>query len=121
MTRHDRYLQHITLDTGHVARSPRSGVDDAIVTLVRGEKFAVKDSRSLLQQAGEALYGPHWQTELASKLGVTYRTMRRWVSGSHAIPSGIWPEINALIIRRGHKLATISHDLDLLLQPSKEV
>lgn len=35
MTRHDRYLQHITLDTGHVARSPRSGVDDAIVTLVR--------------------------------------------------------------------------------------
>lgn len=78
------------------------------------------DAIALLCRSGEALYGPHWQTELASKLGVTYRTMRRWVSGSHAIPGGVWPEIGALIIQRGRELTTISRELEPLLQPSRE-
>lgn len=79
------------------------------------------ETRTLLQQAGEALYGPHWQTELASKLGVTYRTMRRWVSGSHNIPDGIWPEIGNLIIARAERLETISKDIERLVRRQKAV
>lgn len=38
------YIHHITLDTGHIRRSPRAEVDDAAITLVR-------------QQIDEALAG----------------------------------------------------------------
>lgn len=42
----DRYLWHVTLDTGHSRRSYRNEVDDAVITLVR-------------QQINEALSGLH--------------------------------------------------------------
>lgn len=37
-------------------------------------------ANALLVQAGEALYGPRWQTDMANALGVSDRTMRRWVA-----------------------------------------
>ena len=44
---------------------------------------------SLLRAAGEALYGPRWQSELARALDVSDRTMRRWAAGSDAMPPGV--------------------------------
>jgi predicted transcriptional regulator len=43
----------------------------------------------LLREAGEALYGPRWQSEMAKAVGVTDRTVRRWVAGADKLPSGV--------------------------------
>lgn len=44
----------------------------------------------LIGQVGQALYGPHWQTELARDLEVADRTMRHWLARDADIPSDIW-------------------------------
>ena len=51
---------------------------------VAGDRVSPTDLASI----GAALYGPRWQTELARALGVSDRTIRRWVSGATAIPVG---------------------------------
>jgi hypothetical protein len=43
-------------------------------------------SLSLLIAAGEALYGPRWQSALADDLNVATRTVQRWVAGDRAVP-----------------------------------
>lgn len=43
----------------------------------------------LLREAGEALYGPRWQTEIARALNVNDRTVRRWIAGDDEVPSGV--------------------------------
>jgi hypothetical protein len=45
-------------------------------------------SSKLLQDAGQALYGPRWQTDLARDLDVADRTMRRWLAGDD-MPPGV--------------------------------
>ena len=47
----------------------------------------------LLVDAGEALYGPRWQSELARDLGVADRTVRRWVAGTSEVPSGLYVDL----------------------------
>lgn len=47
-------------------------------------------SSKLLQDTGEALYGPRWQTEMARALQVSDRTVRRWVAGSDDVPDGVY-------------------------------
>jgi hypothetical protein len=39
-----------------------------------------------LRKAGFALYGEQWRSELARSLGVTDRTVRRWVHDEYSIP-----------------------------------
>lgn len=63
-----------------------------------------------LAKAGAALYGPRWQSELARSLGVSDRTMRRWLSGEHEIPAGVWGDCCALLKERH---AGIGNLLDL--------
>lgn len=46
-------------------------------------------SSKLLRDAGEALYGPRWQSDLARDLKVSDRTMRRWLSGADDLPPGV--------------------------------
>lgn len=43
----------------------------------------------LLHDAGEALYGSRWQTEIARALRVSDRTIRRWASGVDDLPPGV--------------------------------
>jgi len=43
----------------------------------------------LLRDAGEALYGPRWQTEVARDLDVSDRTIRRWIAGAEDLPPGV--------------------------------
>ena len=43
----------------------------------------------LLRDAGEALYGPRWQSDLARDLGVADRTMRRWLAEADDMPPGV--------------------------------
>lgn len=56
---------------------------------------------------GEALYGPHWQTELARVLKVNERTMRRWKAGTSKIPESAAVEIAALAIARASQLVAL--------------
>lgn len=52
---------------------------------------------ALLSQAGEALYGPRWQSELARDLDIDDRTMRRWVAGDSSVPSGVAVDLLRLL------------------------
>jgi DNA-binding transcriptional regulator YiaG len=42
-----------------------------------------------LRTVGEALFGERWQSALAEALSVNDRTVRRWVAGDIAPPTGI--------------------------------
>jgi hypothetical protein len=65
-----------------------------------------------LRHAGEALFGPLWQSELARELGIALRTLQRWAAGSYPIPAGIWLEIAALARARGDKLLALALELE---------
>lgn len=54
----------------------------------------------LLAEAGEALYGPRWQSELARDLDVSIRTMQRWAAGAIDPPAGIWLDLLRLTQER---------------------
>lgn len=55
----------------------------------------------LLRTAGEALYGPRWQRDLARDLDMDDRTMRRWATGERPIPARVSGELVGLLRRRG--------------------
>jgi hypothetical protein len=57
-------------------------------------------SPTKLANVGRALYGQRWQTALATDLGVSDRTMRRWLTGESPIPSGIEEELQKLLTMR---------------------
>lgn len=61
-------------------------------------------STKLLKDAGEALYGPRWQTELARDLGMSERHMRRLVSGASDLTPGMAMEIWRLAEERASDL-----------------
>ena len=45
-----------------------------------------------LHTVGRALYGRAWQRDLADALGVSERTVRRWVAGQPP-PPGAWADM----------------------------
>lgn len=55
---------------------------------------------ALIKRAGEALFGNQWQTPLAEALGVSDRTMRRWVSGDTPVPRGVLDDIERVARQR---------------------
>lgn len=54
----------------------------------------------LLVECGEALYGERWQSELARDLGVSDRTVRRWVAGATPVPSGVFVDLLRMVTER---------------------
>lgn len=72
------------------------------------------DHRVLLEQAGEALYGPRWQSELARGVGVADRTMRRWIADPHEIPAGVWLDIGKMLRKRAEAIAELQERVDAL-------
>lgn len=65
----------------------------------------------LLVEAGEALYGPRWQSELARDLGVADRTVRRWVAGTSDVPPGLYVDLLRLTQERAAALDSLSQRL----------
>jgi len=53
-----------------------------------------KQQVALLSRIGEALYGDRWQTQLARALGISSRTVRRWVLYEAQIP---WPLLHEIL------------------------
>lgn len=64
-----------------------------------------------LRAVGEALFGPSWQTPLADSLGVSDRTVRRWLAGQAGIPGGVWAEIGAICNSRGEHLKWLAANI----------
>lgn len=62
----------------------------------------------LLVEAGEALYGPRWQAELARDLGVADRTVRRWVAGTSEVPTGLYVDLLRLTQERAAALDALA-------------
>jgi transcriptional regulator GlxA family with amidase domain len=54
----------------------------------------------LLAEAGEARYGPRWQSELARDLDVSIRTMQRWAAGTTDVPAGLYVDLLRLTQER---------------------
>jgi hypothetical protein len=67
-------------------------------------------NQSLLQRAGEALYGPRWQSEMARDLDVADRTVRRWIAGDE-LPAGIPQELKAICRDRIARLKDLVSEL----------
>jgi hypothetical protein len=66
---------------------------------------------SLLREAGKALYGPRWQSDLARDLGVSDRTVRRWDANQNEIPPGVGVELRTLLKTRSMALAAVRRKL----------
>jgi len=62
-------------------------------------------NREFLESAGKLLFGDRWQTDTAELLGITYRTVRRWMSGESAIPAGVKTEMIAALKNRQQMIA----------------
>lgn len=61
-------------------------------------------SADLIRAAGEALYGPRYEAELAIALGVNRRTVRRWKSGEDEPRAGVWTDLLTLMAERAEHL-----------------
>ena len=59
-----------------------------------------------LEQAGRALYGKNWQSQLSSKLNnhlgnpLDHRRLQHWVAGNVPVPEWVWPQIIELAKQR---------------------
>ena len=72
---------------------------------------------TLLREAGEALYGPRWQTDLARDLNVSDRTMRRWAAGTDDLPAGAARDLLLLCQQRAAGLIEVAARLSSGLSP----
>jgi len=54
----------------------------------------------MIRMAGLAAFGSRWQSELCKELGVSDRTMRRWVSGENRIPDVAFTRLIEILKRR---------------------
>jgi hypothetical protein len=59
-----------------------------------------RDTRDLIEKTGLALYGPGWRPELADRLGISPRSLRRFLAEPEIIPSGVWNDLGTLIMNR---------------------
>ena len=66
----------------------------------------------LLIDAGEALYGPQWQSALARDLKVSSRTVRRWASGESPVPLGAYSDVTGLCLDRSEALLDLVERLN---------
>jgi plasmid maintenance system antidote protein VapI len=65
-----------------------------------------------LRKAGFALYGEQWRSELARALGVTDRTVRRWVHDEYSIPDDARDRIMELCGQRVEMLNAVMRRLE---------
>jgi len=65
-----------------------------------------------LRQAGEALYGQHWQAPLAADLGISARSVRYWLTGERNIPQGVWHELATLLKQRGQHALALAAEIE---------
>lgn len=75
-------------------------------------------STKLLKDAGEALYGPRWQSELARKLQISDRTVRRWIASADDMPTGVAGDLRRIC---EEKIAHLEHVVERLKVAANDV
>ncbi len=66
---------------------------------------------NLLREAGEALFGERWQSELSRALDVNDRTIRRWDSGEWEVPATLWKDLREVFRQRSAEMAAVRRRL----------
>jgi hypothetical protein len=66
---------------------------------------------TLFGQLGRALFGSHWQSDLARTVNVNLRTVRRWGAGQEEPPSGVWRELEEITVTRTAELAGLVDEI----------
>lgn len=64
----------------------------------------------LLAQCGEALWGTRWQSDFAEAIGVSDRTVRRWVAGER-IPPGVFVDLMRITMERAAYLEGLAEGM----------
>ncbi|MEO3389481.1 hypothetical protein [Mesorhizobium sp. CAU 1741] len=72
---------------------------------------------TVIQEVGEALYGPRWQSELARELKMSDRHMRRLASGEASLTPGMVDDIIALGQKRLASLHAAIRRLEVFEHP----
>lgn len=65
------------------------------------------DTPALLRDVGRALYGARFRRELAAELGVTERTVGRWLAGETCPAPGVWRDLLGLVEERAEGLRLV--------------
>lgn len=73
-----------------------------------------RSSCDLLKVVGSALYGQHWQVQIASDLGVSYRTVSRWLAFD-AMPADVPKRLRPIVKARLDRLVEVRRLLWSLL------
>jgi len=71
----------------------------------------------ILIDAGEALYGGRWQSDLSRDLMVSDRTIRRWVSGVDDLPPGVALDLLRLCQERAQAIDDLVERLKMAATP----
>jgi hypothetical protein len=69
------------------------------------------DPVSLLHEAGQAMFGSTWQSDMARELPMSLRHVQRLAAGKSPVTESMWADIRALMKRRGMKLAEVRRKL----------
>ena len=66
-----------------------------------------------LYQVGEVLYGSCWQTDLSRDLGISDRTVRRWVVNKKPPPT-VWGDNLTLVKNKKLELDSLIREIEML-------
>ena len=58
----------------------------------------------LIDEVGQALWGPAWKGPMAQAVGHQKSAVADWASGRLPVPAGVWSELKKLIRERRHEL-----------------
>jgi len=65
----------------------------------------------LIRRLGQALYGEHFDADLANALGIAKRSVRHWRNGENEPQPGVWGELAELVAERRETLAGLAEEL----------
>lgn len=65
----------------------------------------------MLSAAGAALYGPCWESALASELRVDAERVQEWVLGEQRVPQATWDDLAQLLHLHARACAGLSDAL----------
>lgn len=71
----------------------------------------IKLTKEKLAQAGQALYGERWQTDLANALDIDNRRVRQWLSDERPIPDWLTGELIILLEKNSQQTAMLAGQL----------
>ena len=102
-------LQIWTIVDGFFELSNTRKPTDEFIESTKKPEFQVVEKLALaakLEQAGIALFGSRWQTELSASLKnadgkpLDARRIRQWLAGERPVPVGVWADIKLLAEQR---------------------